>query len=745
MVPPLADCRQPRTEDADLAAASASGRPAVACQVVTGLGGVGKTQLAAALAHRYWDTNAVELLVWVAASSRSRVLSAYAQVAADLSGVDDQDLEQAAARLLAWLAGTDRRWLIVLDDLTDPADLRGLWPPAQTRVGRTVVTTRRRDASLLAGRHVVPVGLFTPGEARAYLDHKLAGHPDLLDGAGGLATDLGYLPLALAQAAAYLLDRNLTCSEYRRRLADRRRRLADLVPEDGALPDEHQATVAAAWALSIELADQLHPTGLARPLIALAALLDSNGIPDTLFITEEVVGYLTARLVGQRRVDAAAVRDGLYALHRLNLVIVDTDTVRVHALVQRAVREATPADQLAELATTAADALLTLWPATDHATTTQVATLRANTTILAGSAGDILWHSAGHPLLYRAGDSLLSAGLHALAILYWRDMTHVAARVLGDDHPDTLTARSNLASSYWQAGRTAEAVAIQENLVVTSARVLGAEHRSTLINRGNLAASYRHTGRTTEAISIQEEVAGIAARVLGDDHPDTLMACNNLATSYLHGGRPAEAIAIQKKVLADRVLTLGAEHPDTLAVRSNLAASYWHVGRTVEAITIQEEVAGIAARVLGNDHPDTLTARSNLASSYWQAGRTAEAITIEEEIVAASARVHGDRHPDTLRVRGNLAVSYRHAGRVDEAIALMEEVLTARVQVRGEEHLDTIIARTLLAASYLQAERTKEAITLMEKVVDASVRVLGEQHPETLAAKEALRRWQADA
>ncbi len=190
VVPPPADCRQPRTQDTDLAAAGASGQPVV-CQVVTGLGGVGKTQLAAALAHRCWDAGAVDLLVWAVASSRSRVLSAYAQAAADLTGVDDPDPEQGAARLLAWLAGTDQRWLIVLDDLTDPADLRGLWPPAQTRVGRTVVTTRRREASLLAGRHVVPVGLFTPGEARAYLNHKLAGRPDLLDGADGLAADLG--------------------------------------------------------------------------------------------------------------------------------------------------------------------------------------------------------------------------------------------------------------------------------------------------------------------------------------------------------------------------------------------------------------------------------------------------------------------------------------------------------------------------------------------------------------------------
>ncbi len=155
-MPPLADCRQHRDVDAQLAAAAGSGQAVVVCQVVTGLGGVGKTQLAAALAHQCLDDKAVDLLVWVTASSRARVLSAYRQAAAGLTGVEDPDPEQAAVRLLAWLAGTDRRWLIVLDDLSEPADLRGLWPPARPAVGRTVVTTRRRDASLLAGRQVVP-------------------------------------------------------------------------------------------------------------------------------------------------------------------------------------------------------------------------------------------------------------------------------------------------------------------------------------------------------------------------------------------------------------------------------------------------------------------------------------------------------------------------------------------------------------------------------------------------------------
>jgi hypothetical protein len=181
------------------------------------------------------------LRVPVTAGSRDAVVAAYAQAGAEVAGADPGDPQQAAGRFLTWLETTSRRWLVVL---ADPADVRGLWPPASAR-GRVLVTTRRRDAVLSgAGRRLVEVGLFTPGEAVAYLTANLAAHGQAgrADQVAGLAADLGFLPLALAQAAAYLADLGLDCETYRSRLADRRHKLPDLVPDDSGLPDDHRGT-----------------------------------------------------------------------------------------------------------------------------------------------------------------------------------------------------------------------------------------------------------------------------------------------------------------------------------------------------------------------------------------------------------------------------------------------------------------------------------------------------------------------
>ncbi|WP_239516488.1 MULTISPECIES: NB-ARC domain-containing protein [unclassified Streptomyces] len=160
-IPPLAECFQYRAEADRLRTAVHGGGTAVLSQVLTGMGGVGKTQLAADYAHTARRDGTVDVLVWVSAATRSAVVNAYAQAGVELCRADPHDPDRAAISFLAWLEPKPGkrpcRWLVVLDDVDDPADVRGLWPP-DGHLGRTLVTTRRRDAALTgAGRRLVEV------------------------------------------------------------------------------------------------------------------------------------------------------------------------------------------------------------------------------------------------------------------------------------------------------------------------------------------------------------------------------------------------------------------------------------------------------------------------------------------------------------------------------------------------------------------------------------------------------------
>ncbi|BCJ69676.1 tetratricopeptide repeat protein [Polymorphospora rubra] len=738
-VPPLADCRQDRPVDRDLDAPG--GGAAMPCQVLTGLGGIGKTQLAVGLAHRMWERREIDLLVWVSATSRSSIVTRYAQAAVDVSATDDPDPEQAADRFLAWLAETRRRWLVVLDDLTEPDDLRGLWPPTAV-AGRTVVTTRRRDAALTAGRQVVDVGLFAPAVSASYLRDKLDDDPVRLDGAGDLADALGQLPLALAQAAAYILDRGLTCAAYLRRLSDRGRDLVRLAPN--ALPDGHWGTIAVTWSLSVDLADRLDPAGLARPVLELAALLDPNGIPIDLFTTDVALAYLTERRGGGVPVDVDDASDALYCLDRLSLVTVDRPghAVRVHALVQRAIREATPADRAATVAATAADALAQRWPAVERDREIgQI--LRSNAAALQAGAGPLLWNPdrRAYRVLFTAGGSLGRAGLAAAAAEYFDRLCSVAEQCLGPAHRDTLTVRSRLARWRGTAGNAAGAVAAFADLLADRQQVLGPDHPDTLATRGNLARWRGEVGDAAGAAAAFAELLVDMVRVHGPDDRDALAVRGSVAAWRGEAGDAAGAAAAFAELLVDMVRVHGPDHRDTLVIRTHIAFWRGKAGDPAGAATAFADVLADRLRTVGADHPDSLLTRNNLARSQGEAGDAAGAAAAFAELLVDMLRIHGPDHPHTLTTRNNLAFWRREAGDADGAVTAFADLLADRLRIQGAEHPDTLTSRSNLAASRRAAGDPAGATDALTQLLADRVRILGPDHPDTLANRGILAYW----
>ncbi|MFJ7331231.1 tetratricopeptide repeat protein [Streptomyces cyaneofuscatus] len=748
-VPALASAFQPRSAlRRHIDAARARTTTVVLTQVLSGGGGVGKTQLAAACAADAL-TDSVDLVVWVTATELQQVITQYAQAAAriHLPGATGKDPQSDARTLLDWLATTDRRWLVVLDDITDPVAITPWWPTSRTGTGHVLATTRLKDARLTGGNRTrIDVDVYTPEEAVAYLTLRL-GHDRtahlLDDQAPALAQALGHLPLALGHAAAYMVNEDLTCTQYLAHF--RRTRLEHALP-DTADAEGYGREITATLLLTLEAIDRDSRGPLARSVLHLTALLDPAGHPRAFWTASAALTHLTPHPdTSQAQATLDQIHTVLRLLDRYALIAyaqrAEPRAVRMHALTGRAVRESLTADEFARAARVAADALLEVWPEVDQVRPDLAAVLRANTDALADHAPDFLWEPDGHPVLFRAGVSLRDTGLAAPAITYWQAMAATSRQRLGEDHLDTVTARANLASSYRQAGRTREAIAIEERVVADREQLLGEDHPSTVLARANLASSYWQAGRTREAIAIEERVVTDSEQLLGKDHLDTVTARANLASSYGQAGRTREAIAIKERVVADRERLLGEDHPSTVRARANLASSYWQAGRTGEAMVIDERVVADRERLLGEDHPDTVLARANLASSYWQAGRAREAMVIEERVVADRERLLGEDHPSTVLARANLAVSYWQAGRVREAMVIEERVVADRERLLGEDHPDTVTARANLAVSYGQAGRTGEAIELLERVVADSERLLGEDHPDTVNARQVLSQW----
>ncbi|MFI6077753.1 tetratricopeptide repeat protein [Actinoplanes sp. NPDC051343] len=355
----------------------------------------------------------------------------------------------------------------------------------------------------------------------------------------------------------------------------------------------------------------------------MAALLSPDGIPAPVFATRAVQALLSERR--GRPVNADRAWQGLSNLKLLSVCGLDDDrrTVRVHQLVQRAVREAWPGRR-EQTAVCAADALLEAWPDVER-DLMLVDLLRTNTEALCRNSGDALWHGGLHQVVFRAGNSLTLRGLPSAALAYWKALLPAAVDRLGPHHPDTLTIRNNLAWARSRTGSSDRALTDMRELLTVRRRVLGADHPNTLATEHGIADFQAETGDVDGAIEILRRLVAGYERVLGPDERDTLNTRLSLVRLLASSQAPAEAVAHLRELLADYVHVLGPGWPETLDVEFSLAGALVAADEFSEARSTTERLVGEYTRVLGPDHVDTLRARFCAADLHGRDGRRKQA------------------------------------------------------------------------------------------------------------------------
>jgi tetratricopeptide (TPR) repeat protein len=651
----------------------------------------GKTQLARSFAESLWRSPGVDVLTWVVASSRASVLSGFVHAATAMGGNDAGDAESVAARFVDWLSKTARPWLVVLDDLRDGADLRGLWPSGPA--GRLLITTANPGV-LPAGHRALtlPVPPFSTREAMGYLSGRLGTDPDQRSGAIDLVGDLGCEPLALAHASAVIVGSGMSCRDYRQHFMQRQKQL---VEAGRAEP----SAAAVTWTFSAEYADHLSPGVSIRSLVTLAALLDGHGIPGAVFTTAAVGEYLAEDGVGRGpgapAADPQRTWNAIGSLRQAGLLTVEvagtSPTIRIGPVIQAVIRAAVPDDLYARAARAAANALLEVWPR-DEPRSPLAADLRACAVSLHQAAGDVLWAEGRcHPLLVLAGQSMDSARLTGPAVVYWRELGADSERFLGPGALETLTLADRLGEALMTAGQAAEAVPVFQRVLDGRAGVLGPDHPGAITAKVALGRALVATGRAGDAVPVLEEALAGSELVRGADHIDTLAAREEYAAAALAAGKPAEAVRSYRHALADRERIQGEHHPGAASASLGLAAAYLASGQAKDAIAQYKQVLSAREGALGPDHPDTLQVRGSLAAANFSAGRMGAALQLYEETCAGFERTIGPVHPKTLACQAELARGYYATGRLGDARTLLSTIIA-----RGEQALpagDPLIRR----------------------------------------------------
>jgi eukaryotic-like serine/threonine-protein kinase len=316
------------------------------------------------------------------------------------------------------------------------------------------------------------------------------------------------------------------------------------------------------------------------------------------------------------------------------------------------------------------------------------------------------------------GAVYFNLGLYPRAQALHQQSLEIRRRVLGPEHPETLSSMNNLANALDKEGHYAEAEKFYRESLGIRRRVLGPEQSDTLASMNNLAVILLDEGHYAEAEKLHRETLDIRRRVVGPEHSDTLKSMNNLAIVLYYEGRYAEAEKLHRETLDINRRVLGPEHPETLRSMNNLAITLDQEGGYAEAVKLDRETLDIRRRVLGPEHPETLSSMNNLANALKDEDQYAEAEKLYRESLAIYRRVLGPEHPETLSSMNNLAYALKGEGHNAEAEKLYRETLDIQRRVLGPDSPRTAASEYNLGCLAALQGRGNAALLFLREAVE---------------------------
>jgi tetratricopeptide (TPR) repeat protein len=363
--------------------------------------------------------------------------------------------------------------------------------------------------------------------------------------------------------------------------------------------------------------------------------------------------------------------------------------------------------------------------------------------ILDQAASRIEGRFPGRPLVEAAlrnsiGIAYSGLGEYDLALTHLQAAYDVQKKLLGADHPDSLSTVVSLGVVYQRKARYQLAEEIAAAAFAQSRKRRGPDHPGTLLIQSNLSAVYLEQGRYGEAGPLLESAWELFRRKqVRDDHLEISLLLN-LSGYYRARGdfKRAENLLVQARENVGK--KLGEDHPLTLNCQHNLASLYQQEGRLAEAQKLLVRTWKAREKYLGADHPITLNCEANLANLYVRQFRHADAESAYLRVLSKQRQQLGEEHHDTLATQQNLAQLYVTRGQFEQAEPLLRKTLDVRRKTLGEDHLDTITSLHGLALYYLARRRHREAEPLFLRTLDTRRTRLGDNHPETLVAQNNL-------
>ncbi|GLX93112.1 FxSxx-COOH system tetratricopeptide repeat protein [Herbidospora sp. NBRC 101105] len=646
-----------------------------------GLGGVGKTQVALEYAHRFRAD--YDLVWWVSAEQPEFINSALAELATKLNIRYGESVVAGAEAAREALRVGQMRWLLIFDNARDPEQLQEYLPGG---TGHVVITSRNRTWADVAAS--LEVDVFSEEES---LEHFLRRVPTLeRSEALQVALDLGHLPLAIEQAAAWLAETGVSASTYLDQLRTQSQQLLSTDPPRG-----YPVPVAMTWNISLAQLKERSPAAVR--LLQLCAFFSPEPISQELIYSDEMARSLLPydeSLRGEKVMLGRLIRE----VTRFALAKVDpaTNTIQLHRLVQTVIRGQMTTEER---------------EATSHEVHHILVAARPR-------RGDV-----DDPTNWPRYD------------LIWPHLLSSEAENCTEE--ETRTLLIDRVRYHWRRGEYTNGLSLGQRLADYWEQKFGQIERQRLALLFNVSHCLRNLGRIKEARDLNEWVFQQQENLLGYDHPHTLMTRIGMAADYRSSGDFTRALALDKETYELWKDLYGEDNTWTLKCANNLAVCYRLVGDSFSARDLDEATYDRTRQVLGRLHPDTLLSAQNLGRDLREAGYFRESVDWLTNTIGHYREVFDDDYVELLRAEKSLSVSLRKAGDLQDAFVLMERVAESFNQLYPSS--PETPATALELASCRSALNDKEgARELAEKSRHAYSEQMGAAHPYTQVASNNL-------
>jgi len=618
-----------------------SGVPVAWKQAVTGMGGVGKTQLA--VEYIYLHKTDYKVIWWIRSEEPVAMAADYADLAVDLdlpekAFPDQTEITKAVKRWLEHNSG----WMLIFDNARDQKDVRDYLPKGGA--GHLIITSRNPHWSGVA--KLLPVEVFDRAESIDFLC-KRTGQDDR-KAADALADKLGDLPLALEQAGAYIETTGITLIDYQQLFQSRRKELW----EDETPPPDYPDLVATTWSLAMEQVNKESPE--AADLLNLCAFLAPDKI--SLEMLSEGAKHLPEPLAATAT-DRLAMNRAIKVLRRYSLIDASGELLSVHRLVQAVVRDRLSEDDEKRWAETAVALLSAAFPfeSGDVRTWHQCSRLlpHALAAVAHSEAREVAPEKTSL-ILNQTGVYLLGRAEFAKAKAHYERALTLVEKVYGQDHPIVGTIVNNLGLVLHDKGDLQGAKEHLERALKIDENTYGPDHPNVAIHVNNLGGVLRARGDLQEAKENFERALKIDETTYGPDHPNVARGVNNLGLVLQDKGDLQRAKEHYERALKIDENTYGFDHPEVAIDVNNLGLVLRDLGDLKRAKENFERALKIDENTYGPDHPNVAIHVNNLGGVLKALGDMQGAKQHYVRALEIFRKFLGEDHPSTITVRNNL-------------------------------------------------------------------------------------------